>query len=195
MPLRPGVSAELLEEDVPDLLGRAEHELLARELVRARLELLDHLAEPRGDLAHPVLVDLDAGLLHRGQHRRERQLDPAVERLHVALADPLEQEVAQPERGGGVADERSGLLLGRRIRLELQAVLRLELYERILGPGGLDQVREEQRVVDRLDALSLCVVDDHGPSHALGRRHDHALGVRHGDPLLVARDRHFPTPL
>ena len=39
--LAPGRERELLEEDPRDLLGRAEHELLARKLVRVRLELLD----------------------------------------------------------------------------------------------------------------------------------------------------------
>ena len=56
---------ELLEEDARDLLRRAEHELLARELVRVRLELLDAVGEARGDLAHAVRVDLDPGVLHR----------------------------------------------------------------------------------------------------------------------------------
>src|SRR5581483_2550661 len=40
LPLAPGRELELLEEDPRDLLRRAEHELLARELVRLRLELL-----------------------------------------------------------------------------------------------------------------------------------------------------------
>ena len=34
-----------------------------------RLELLDAVGEPRGDLAHPVRVDLDAGALHRRRAR------------------------------------------------------------------------------------------------------------------------------
>src|SRR5206468_6076125 len=85
--LAAGREAELLEQDVRDLLRRAEHELLARELVRLRLELLDAVRESRRDLAHPVGVDLDAGALHRSQHRRQRKLDLAIEALGAALAD------------------------------------------------------------------------------------------------------------
>ena len=58
-----------------ELLRRAEHELLAGEVVRAGLELLDPVAEARGDLAHPVRVDPDARVLHRREHGGERKLD------------------------------------------------------------------------------------------------------------------------
>jgi hypothetical protein len=34
----------------------------------APAELFDPVGEPRRDLAHPVLVDLDAGVLHVRQH-------------------------------------------------------------------------------------------------------------------------------
>src|SRR5437879_3536309 len=77
--LAAGRQLELLEEDPSDLLRRAEHELLARELVRARLELLEPVGEPCGDLAHPVGVDLDARVLHRREHRGQRELDALVE--------------------------------------------------------------------------------------------------------------------
>src|SRR5918912_1214530 len=43
--LPPGRQLELLEEDPRDLLRRAEHELLARELVGPRLELLETVME------------------------------------------------------------------------------------------------------------------------------------------------------
>jgi hypothetical protein len=62
--LAAGRELELLEQDAAELLRRAEHELLVRELVRARLELLDAVGEAGGDLAHAVRVDADAGLLH-----------------------------------------------------------------------------------------------------------------------------------
>ena len=55
--------------------------------------------------------------------------------------------------------ERGGLLLRRRLRLELEPVLRSEVVERVLGASGVDQVRREQRVVGRVDAKRLRVVD------------------------------------
>jgi hypothetical protein len=45
---------------------------LARQLVGPRLELFDAVGEPRRDLAHAVLVDLHACVLHRCEDGRER---------------------------------------------------------------------------------------------------------------------------
>jgi hypothetical protein len=150
--LPPRRQLELLEQDPRHLLRRTEHELLARELVRLRLELLDPVGKPRRDLAHPVGVDADADVLHRGEHGRQRQLDCAVELVAAALADALPQKRREPERRRGTADERGGLLLGRRLRHDLDPVLGRELVEHVLGPAGLDQVRGDHRVLDRRDA-------------------------------------------
>ena len=113
------------------------HELLARELVRARLELLDAVGEARGDLAHPVRVDLDAGLLHAGEDADERHLDVAVERLLAALAHALEERVAQARGDGRVADELRGLLLRLGLGDGLDGVLGGEVVEEVLAaaPG------------------------------------------------------------
>src|SRR5439155_21636316 len=88
--LAAGRQLQLLEEDARNLLRRAEHELLACELVRLRLELLDSVGEPGGDLAHAVRVDLDARVLHRSEDRGQRKLDVAIEILRASLADALE---------------------------------------------------------------------------------------------------------
>ena len=105
---------ELLEQHAADLLGRADHELRARELVRLRLELLDPVGEPRRDLAHPVGVDLHARLLHLREHVRERQLDGRGTAGQVALLEPLEQRADQTARRLRAAHERDRLLVGRR---------------------------------------------------------------------------------
>src|SRR5207302_1721974 len=84
--LPPRRQLELLEEDARELLRRAEHELLARELERLRLELLDSVREPRRDLPHAIRVDLDAGVFHRREHGGERKLDAVVQLLAAALA-------------------------------------------------------------------------------------------------------------
>ena len=182
--LAAGREAELVEQDPADLLGRAEHELLARELVRPGLELLDHLAQARRDLAHAVLVDLDSGPLHRGQDGRERELDVAVERLHVALADAVEEQVAEPVGRRGVADERRRLLVGGRLRLELEAVLGGEVVERVLGPRRLDQVGER----------GAC---RRSPRHAAPSRRGRSPAVRRSRPArrrLAPRRRPRPVP-
>ena len=142
----------------PSCTGEPMHELLARELVRARLELLDPVGEPSGDLAHAVRVDADSRVLHRGEHARERKLDLVVEPLEAALAHLVAQQGSEPARRLRVTHESRGLVLGRRLRLELEAVLRSEVVEQVLRAAGVDQVRGDQRVVGRVDAQRLRVV-------------------------------------
>jgi hypothetical protein len=192
--LAPGGQLELLEQDPRDLLGRAEHELLARQLVSLRLELLDPVGEARGDLAHPVRVDLDARGLHRREHLGQGQLDLAVERLRPALADALEQRVAQAQRRSRMADERRRLLLGLGDGQELDPILGREVVEHVLGPARLDQVREDHRVVHGLDPQRLGVVRDQLALEPLRpRRDDDLVAHRGGDPPLVGGDAHGPA--
>ena len=133
-----GCEAEHLEEDPRHLLRRAEHELLARELLRACLELLDAVGQPRGDLAHAVCVDADADVLHRGQHLGQRQLDVAVERVEAALGDPCAELRIEAERRRRATDERRRLLLGGRLGDELDAVLGGEVVEDVRRrPGSI----------------------------------------------------------
>ena len=98
MPFRPGRQLELLEQDPRELLRRAELELLAGELERGRLELLDPLREPRRDLAHPVRVDPDPGVLHVREDGGERQLDLVVELLHPPLPQPRARSAGASRR-------------------------------------------------------------------------------------------------
>ena len=142
-----GGELELLEQDPRELLGRAELELLAGEVERGRLELLDPLREPGRDLPHAVGVDADARVLHVREHDRERQLDLVVQLLDPPLADPRAQRGREPARGLGPADERGGLLLGRGLRDELETVLAREVVELVAGAARVDEVRRDQRVV------------------------------------------------
>ena len=184
---------QLLEQDPRDLLGRAELELLACQLVGLRLELLDPIGETGRDLAHAVRVDPDSGALHRGEDGGQRELDLAVQGLLAPLAHALEERVAQPERRGRSPYERGRLLFGLRLRDELQAVLGSEVVELVLGAAGLDQVREDQRVVGRLDPERLGVVRDDltlrlerlGPG-----RDDHLVPGGNADALVTRRDPH-----
>ena len=68
LPLRPGVSSSFSKRMRAELLRRAEDELLAGEVVRAGLELLDAVFQPCRDLAHAIGVDADARVLHRAEH-------------------------------------------------------------------------------------------------------------------------------
>ena len=70
---------EPLEQHLAELLGRAQRERALGQLVGPRLELVDLVAELGGDLREAVGVDLDAGRLHVGQHRHQRQLDVVIQ--------------------------------------------------------------------------------------------------------------------
>ena len=140
LPLPAGGETELLEQDPRELLRRAELELLAGQLERRRLELLDALREPGGDLAHPVGVDPDPGVLHVRQDRGQRQLDLVVQRLHPPLAEPPAQLRREHARRLGAPHERGGLLLGRRVGHELEPVLAREVVELVPRPARIDEV-------------------------------------------------------
>jgi hypothetical protein len=136
-------------------------------------------------------VDLDALRPPSREHLGQGQLDLAVERLRPALADALEQRVAQAQGRGRVANECRGLLLGLGDGQQLDPVLGREIVERVLGAAGLDQVREDHRVVRRLDAQRLGVVRDQLALEALRpRRDDDLLPCGHGDPPIVGGDPH-----
>ena len=120
--------AELAEQDVAELLGRADVELFAGMLVDLRLvpgELLGELARhARQDLP----VDLDAARFHARQHRHQRPLERLVDVGHVLGDEPRLQHQPQPQRHVGV--------LGRVFR---------RLVERHLGDGDRASARCRRR--------------------------------------------------
>ena len=185
--LAAGLEPERLEQDPGDLLGRPEQERLARQLLRARLELLDLVGETGRDLAHPVRVDLDARVLHRAQDEGERQLDVAIQRNEVQRLEPLAQGSDERERGGRPADERLGLRLGGRVRLRLEPVLGREVVEEVARAVRVDEVRGDLRVVRRLEAGAPQIA-----RQGAARMHDEPFGVaqRGGEAVQLAGDHH-----
>ena len=153
---------ELLEEDLADLLRRADRELLLGQLEDLLLQRLDPLAEAGADLGQALGVELQPLALHRRQHVDQRQLDLAQQLLQPQLLDARALDVGegrdQPRLLGGV---EPGLdLLAER---ELAVVLGPPAAAGALGeadPGvggqlgqlvgaalGLEQVGGEHRVV------------------------------------------------
>ncbi len=101
---------ELLEQDVAELLGRADVELVADGLVDLRLDVADLLRQGRGKLPQRPLVDGDAVELHPGQHRQQRHLDLAEEAGHPHALQVRLQRLAQATGHVGVgAGEGRGL--------------------------------------------------------------------------------------
>ena len=120
LPLRPGSRPRRVEEDLGQLLRRADGERAAGEPGDLVAELVDAVAHARRDLAEPVRVHLDAGGLHLGEDAHERELDLAEEPLEAELEQARPLRLGHAPREGG-ARGRGGL--GRRPFDELRAVL------------------------------------------------------------------------
>ena len=191
---RPSFSKRICAE----LLGRADHELLARERPDLALEAVDLLAHARVDLGEALLVQPHAGDLHVAQDAHERQLDlghqprqaAVVELLALPRGERLDQDRLGADRVGDVAR---------------QAALLADLAEREAAAGGLEQVGGEQRVVDevaRHEAQRLGVVGDdlavaergdellrpvaRADEHAVAGRDGEAPGLGLGEQLALA---------
>ena len=94
--------AELVKEDLPELLGGVDVEFLPgvvkNRLLRSLDPALEHIAE--GDERH--LVRLDARGLHFGEHTAERQLDLVIELLHAVLRELFRQRRIERADGRGL---------------------------------------------------------------------------------------------
>jgi hypothetical protein len=135
---------QLLEEDLGELLGRGDGELLAGqqidlagEVVEVSLELLRERLEASG-------IDADAMTLHEGQDRDERT-------LHLLVDRP---ELARLELGGGVLpvapDERRPSAEGVRrigIRRALAERLHANLLELVRRTRRVQEIGGDRRVV------------------------------------------------
>ena len=90
----PGLAAallrqpELVEEDLAELLRRADRELAPGELEDLGLQRLDLLLHPVADLGQALDIELEADALHRREHLDQRHLD--------LVHHPLDAELLQP---------------------------------------------------------------------------------------------------
>ena len=134
---------ELLEEDRAELLRRADHELLARELPDLALEL-DHLRpDPGRDRLELLRVELDAGLLGLAQDVHERQLDLVHQVGQAALLDLRALRLRERVDEHGEGRELVAGVGGD------PALLR-ELVERVAAAGGVEQVAGDRGVEDEV---------------------------------------------
>ena len=122
--------AELVKEDLPELLGGVDVEFLPGiaedRLLRSLDPALEHIAE--GDERH--LIRLDARSLHFSEHAAERQLDLVIELLHAVLRELFRQSFIERADGRGLrqagADARgvfSDLLAVRAVDGKAQVLL------------------------------------------------------------------------
>jgi hypothetical protein len=179
--------AEHVEEDVGELLGRTDRELLARERVDLRLELGDSRVDLLPDLGKALRVELQTVALHLDQDVDERQLDLLeqprqpllLQALALALGDHARYHRALGQLVAALDVRREALLLG-------------QLDQRVAAASGVDQVCGDHRVMlerrrDRrvLGARNrLPVVGDYRP--VAPRKRERGERLRLPDHHLVA---------
>ena len=95
--------AELVEEHHLQLLGRAEVDLLADDVVGVVAAACAPGRRSRTRAAEAVDVDRDAGLLHAGQRPISGQLDVAQQLGAAVLVDRVVERVGEVEDGRGPA--------------------------------------------------------------------------------------------
>ena len=82
----------LSEQDVPELLGRADIERLAGELMDLGLEPGGALGEFAGEACQDLPVDGDPACLHAGQDRRQGSLQAFIDRGHAFGHEALPED-------------------------------------------------------------------------------------------------------
>ncbi len=87
----------LVKQDFAKLLGAANIEALARQLMNLRLEPGHLLGEGVGHAAERVAVDLHAVHFHLGQHRHQRPLQRFVNGRHLRAMELRLERLPQPQ--------------------------------------------------------------------------------------------------
>ena len=156
---------QLVEQDLAQLLGRAQVEAAAGELVGLGLEAGHALGELGRELAQAVRVDLDAVAFHLGHDRHDGPVQRLVDGEHVLAEQLRAQRLPQPQRhlgvlGGvgrglvdrhlGKADLRRPLAAdgARRGCGRGQVALR-QLVHAVAVAGAVQHVGDQHGVVDR----------------------------------------------
>ena len=137
---------ELEEEDLLELLGAAEVELVADVGVDLRLEPRDLRRELRRQDAERVEIEGDAGRLHPGQDRDERQLDLRVEAVESVLGQAPLERLADRDRGERLeAGPGRAVELGDRRQDEVE-LLGDDVGDRLAAERGVQDVGRDLRV-------------------------------------------------
>ena len=161
--------AHLAEQDVAELLRRAEVERRADDLEDLVLEPRHALREVAGEPREHVAVDRDAAPLHPRQHGNKRPLQRLVDGRHMLGDEPGFQRQPQPqrhirllggvfggavERSAGEADEvaaRAGDIGEGDQLLAEDALAEARHVVALAGRAGVERVGDQHRVVERRD--------------------------------------------
>jgi hypothetical protein len=180
--------AELLEEHLLQLLGRAEVELVPEHLVGLLGKVLDAAAELAGEAGEQRGVDRHPVRLHAGEHLQGGDLDVG-EHPGVALVEHVPQGVHGPAEEPGVGRHPGSLirghqLVGVRDRQLFGEIAEHEVRQRLVDAARPQQPAGQQGV-------------EHQPAESetrrceglhLGLRVVHQLGRVGRQPLLEWRE-------
>ena len=143
---------EVFEQDLAQLRGRVDVELLAGHRVDLGLEPAALVAQFLAEVVEELDVDANAGFLHARQHRNERAFDALVEIDQFAGLQRLGEDVGQPFQHRDAAPgflgarfavevERARFLIGRG-QLEREMAQR-KVFEEVLPFARVEQVRHD----------------------------------------------------
>ncbi len=165
--------AELVKENLLELLGRAEIEVVADVDVDLRLKAGHLAAELDVERGQRLAVDGDAGGLHLGKDRDERHLDVTEEPIETGLDQRLLQRLANGQRGEGVEADPDGRrnVSGRRER-HFEPLVG-DIGDRLAAQRGVEEIRGDLRVEGDGEWLRGAAGDV---------RHDEWLGFVADDP-------------
>jgi len=131
---------QLLEQDRAELLRGSDVERLAREIVDAPLQARRRIVDLAREDEKLRGIDRDAGGLHLGQDRRERDFDVPVQRELVALFELCPHDGNQLERGIGIG---GSVVRERAVEIGDGRVARAREIPR----GWIEQMRGDHRIV------------------------------------------------
>ena len=164
---------ELEEQDLLELLGTAEIELVPDVDVDLRLEPRDLGGELGGEDPEGVEVERDAGRLHPGQDRDQRQLDLGIEAIETVVDESLLEW--RPDRQGGQglqADAGGAVQLGDR-REDQVELLGDHVGDRLAAQRGVEDIRRDLRVEGDRRGRRVRVVGDPRDEERLDLVADH----------------------
>ncbi len=134
--------ADLHEQDLAQLLGAADRELVAHGVVDLALEAGDLRGELHLERPQRVAIEGDARGLHPGEDRDQRQLDLGEDPLDPVRLERLLERGSDRERGEGVepCDRRGREACGGRRQHEVEA-LRDDVRDLLGAQRRVDEVR------------------------------------------------------